>query len=76
MGNLHKEGACLIHHFIRNIVAQGLEVMLNRDFALRGQFLYFLSALILPVLNISVSANTERTSLLITLIVLLRGWDS
>jgi hypothetical protein len=61
----------MIHHFIRNVIAHGLKVMLNRDFALGGQFLDFLSTLGFPVFNISVGTNTEGTSLIFKLVKLL-----
>lgn len=69
--NLHKEGACLIHHLIRNIITHSLKVMLDRNLALGSQLLDFLRTLVFPILDISVCANTEGATLITNLVMLL-----
>lgn len=59
----HQEWSGLVHHFIRNIISQGLKVMLDRDFALCSKLLDFLRTLVFPVLDILIGADTERTTL-------------
>ena len=63
-GNLaHEVRAGVVHRVIINIVVHVLKVVLNGDDTLGGQLLDLLGPVLLPVLDVGVVADAERTSL-------------
>ena len=58
----HQVGAGRVHYLIGNLVSPGLEIMLNGDYSLARQVLDLLRAVLFPVLDIRVVANTHRAT--------------
>lgn len=61
-GLAHQEWSGILHHLIGNIVTEGLEVVLDWDDALAGKLLDLLLAVLLPVSDVLVVADTERSA--------------
>lgn len=59
----HQEGTSIVESVIIDVVGQVLHIVLNRDDTLPGELLNLLSAVLLPVLDVRVVADSERTAL-------------
>jgi hypothetical protein len=62
-GLAHEEGTGVVHGLVINVVAHSLKVVLHGDLAARGQLLDLLGTVVLPVGNVGVVADTERSAL-------------
>lgn len=61
----HQVRTGVVNGIIVNIIRQVLEVMLDRDDTLGSEFLDLLSAVVLPVLDVGVLADTKGTTLVL-----------
>ena len=59
----HEEGTGVIQSIVINVIGQVLHVVLNGDDTLRSELLDLLAAVLLPVDNVGVLANTKGTAL-------------
>lgn len=63
-GNLaHQEGAGIVQSFIVDIIGQVLHIVLDGNNTLGGELLNLLVAVLLPVNDVGVLADTEGTTL-------------
>jgi hypothetical protein len=66
-GLAHEEWSGIVEGIVINIITHRLHVVLNWNLASSGELLDLLSAVLLPVGNVWVVADTERTSLQVKL---------
>lgn len=59
----HQVRTGVVNSVVVNIIRQVLEVVLDRDDTLGGEFLDLLGAVVLPVLDVGVLADAEGTTL-------------
>lgn len=59
----HQVGTSVVDCLVVYVIGQVLEVVLDGDNALGGELLDILGAVLLPVLDVFVFADTERTAL-------------
>jgi len=61
-GLAHQERSCVIHSIVINVITQSLKVVLNGNNTLARKLLDLRSAVLLPVFDICVIADTERSA--------------
>lgn len=59
----HQVRTGVVNRVVINVIRQVLEVVLDRDDTLGGEFLDLLGAVVLPVLDVGVLADTKGTTL-------------
>ena len=59
----HQERPRIIHRIIVDVVSQSLKVMFDRDGAFRCKILDFSCAILFPVFDVRIIADTERSAL-------------
>lgn len=76
-GLAHQVGTGVVNVLVINVIGQVLHVVLNGDDTLGSELLDLVGAVLFPVLDVGVVADTERTALRwILVFVIIKGTDT